>query len=86
MGGEAVPQRMRRHLLLDSGGFSGGVDGAIELGGRQRLDRVAAGKQLVPRQQRPETPPFPPPSAQHFEQLRRQHGVPIFPILAALDP
>jgi hypothetical protein len=30
MGGEAVPQRMRRHPLFDPGGFGGGVYGACE--------------------------------------------------------
>ena len=41
--GEAVPQRVWRHALLDPGGLGGGTDGAAELAGRQRLDRVAAG-------------------------------------------
>src|SRR6266404_7739786 len=49
--GEAVPQRMRRHSLPDPGGLGGGVDGAVELTGRKRLDRVAARKQPAPRQQ-----------------------------------
>ena len=57
MSGEAVPQRMRRHPLLDSGGFGGGVDSAVELTGRQRLDRVAAGKQPASRQQQPRRRP-----------------------------
>src|SRR3954447_1729879 len=86
MRGEAVPQRMRRYPLLDSGGFGGGVDSAIELSGRQRLDRIAAGKQPTSWQQDAAPPPFPPPGAQHFEQLWRQHGVSIFATLAALDP
>src|SRR6516164_5716471 len=49
--GEAVPQRVRRHALLDPGGLGGGADGAAELTGRQRFDRVAAGKQPASRQQ-----------------------------------
>src|SRR4029077_19342114 len=48
MRGEAVPQCVRRHALLDPCGLGGGMDGAIELTGRQRLDRVAAGKQPAP--------------------------------------
>src|SRR5215467_11830164 len=37
MGGEAMPQCMRRDPLLDPGGLGGGVDGAVELTGRERL-------------------------------------------------
>ena len=71
MSGEAVPQRMRRDPLLDPGGFGGSVDSAIELAGRQRLDRVAAGKQPAPRHQQTAPSPVPPPGAQQFKQLRR---------------
>jgi hypothetical protein len=77
MRGEAVPQRVWRHALLDSRGLGGGTNGAAELAGRQRLDWVAAGKQPASRQQQAAPPPFPPPSAQQFEQLRRQHRVTI---------
>ena len=86
VGGEAVPQRVRRHPLLDPGGLGGGVDGAVELAGRQRLDRVAAGKQPASRQQHAAPPALPPPGAQQFEQLRRQHGVAVLAALALLDP
>src|SRR6516162_10977015 len=51
MRGEAVPQRMWRHALFDPRGLGGGVDGTTELAGRQRFDRVAAGKQPSSRQQ-----------------------------------
>jgi len=68
--GETVPQRVRRHALLDPGGLGGGTDGAAELTGRQRLDRVAAGKQPASRQQQAAPPALPPPGAQQFEQLR----------------
>ena len=44
MRGEAVPQCVRRHPLLDPCGLGGGVDGAIELAGRQQFDRVATGE------------------------------------------
>src|SRR5258708_25158250 len=40
--GEAVPQRVWRHALLDPRGVGGGTDGAAELTGRQRLDPGAA--------------------------------------------
>ena len=45
MGGEAVPQRMRRNALVDAGGVGGGVAGAIELARCQRTDAVLPGKQ-----------------------------------------
>ena len=68
--GEAVPQRVWRHALLDPRGLGGGTDGAAQLAGRQRLDRVATGKQPASRQQQVAPPPLPPPGAQQFEQLR----------------
>ena len=46
MRGEAVPQRVRRHSFRDVGGLGGSVDGAIELAGRERFERIAAWKQL----------------------------------------
>ena len=85
VGGEAVPQRVRRHPLGDPGGLGGGVDDAAELAGRQRLDRVAAGKQPAARQQQAAPSPLAPPGAQQFEQLRRQHRVAVLASLAALD-
>jgi hypothetical protein len=74
-----------RNALLDPGGLGGGTDGAAELTGRQRLDRVAAGKHPASRQQQAAPPPLPPTGAQQFEQLRRQHCVSIPAPLAALD-
>src|SRR5215207_11311954 len=50
VGGKAVPQRVRRHALVDPRGLGGGADNAAELAGGQRLDRVAAGKQPASRQ------------------------------------
>ena len=49
MRGEAVPQGMWRDALFDPSGLGGGVDGTTELAGRQRFDRVAAGKQPASR-------------------------------------
>src|ERR1700740_2569039 len=40
MGGEAVPQRMRRHALGDARESLGGDDGAVELAGGDRMGRV----------------------------------------------
>jgi hypothetical protein len=47
MGGEAVPQGMRRHPFLNPSGLSGGVNGAVELTGRQRLDWIGSVRNLV---------------------------------------
>src|SRR5215813_7587628 len=75
--GKAVPQRVRRHALGDPRSLGGGADNAAELPGRQRLDRVAAWKQPASRQQQAAPPPLAPPGAQQFEQLRRQHRMPV---------
>jgi hypothetical protein len=77
MRGEAVPQRVRRHALLDAGSLGGGMGGAVELAGREWLDRIAARKQPAPRQQNAQAPAVPPSIAQQLEQLRRQHGVAV---------
>jgi hypothetical protein len=77
VGGEAVPQRVRRHSLVDPGGLGGGVNGAVELTGRERFDRIAARKQPAPRQQHAAAPALPPPGAQQLKQRRRQHGIAV---------
>ena len=41
----AAWRRVWRYALLDPRGLDSGTDGAAELAGWQRLDRVAAGKQ-----------------------------------------
>ena len=64
----------------------GSVDGAVELAGRERLERIATWKQPAPRQQHAQAPALPPPGAQQLEQLRREHGVTVFAPLALLDP
>src|SRR5271166_4606031 len=80
MRGEAVPQGMRRYALGDPRHVRGGGHGPVELTGRHRVDRVLAGKQPDLRSRRP------PPVAQQFEQLRREHNVAIPLPLALLDP
>ena len=79
-GREAVPQGVRRHALGDPRRLRCGVDGAHQLAGRHRVDRVLAGKQpgLRPRRVLP--------LAQQFDQLRRQHDIAISLPLALLDP
>src|SRR5262249_59257298 len=74
MRGEAVPQRVRRHPLLDPSRLGGGVDGATELAGRQRLDRGAAREKTTPPQRRAAPPPPPPPPPQQIAQPPRPHG------------
>ena len=80
MGGEAVPQGVRRHALGDSRQVLGGVHGAVELAGRHWIDRVLARKQPGLRPRRP------PPFAQQFEQLRGEHDIAIPLPFAPLDP
>jgi hypothetical protein len=46
------------------------MDSAVELACRERLERIAAGKQPAARQQRAQAPAFAPPATQHCEQLR----------------
>src|SRR5215813_704715 len=45
MGGEAVPQRVRRHVLLNASGLCGSMAGAIELTCGHRLHGITARKQ-----------------------------------------
>src|SRR6266436_1009386 len=57
VGSEAVPQRVRRHPLLDPGRLGSGVDGSVELAGRERLDRIATRKHAALRRRRWRVPP-----------------------------
>jgi hypothetical protein len=61
-------------------------DGAVELTGRERLDRVATRKQPAARQQHAAASALHPPITQQLKQLRRQHGIAIFASFALLDP
>ena len=45
VGRKAVAQRVRRHPLGDLGHVSGGMNGAIELTRRERIDPVGPGEQ-----------------------------------------
>src|SRR5262245_59136312 len=78
MGGEAVAERVWRHILLDPGRLCGGTAGAIELACGHRLGRIAAGKQPALR------PCRPPPGAQQFEQAGREHHIAILMAFALL--
>src|SRR3974390_2134076 len=80
VGGKAMPQRMRRHALGDARQILGGGDGAVELTGGDRIDRVLAWEEPDLRSRRM------PPVAQQFEQLRREHHGAIPLTLALLDP
>jgi hypothetical protein len=72
VGGEAVPQGVERYALVDLGPMGCGMTGAIELARRHRLHAVAPWKQPAPRSCRP------PPGAQQFEQVWRQHHIAVF--------
>src|SRR5258708_143709 len=79
VGGEGVPEGVARYALVDLGHLGRGMAGAIELACRHRLHTVAPWKQPALRSGRP------PPGAQQFEQMWRQHHVPVFAALALLD-
>jgi hypothetical protein len=57
-------------MVTDPGGFGSGMDSVVELAGRERLERIAAGKQPAARQQHAQAPAFSPPGTQQSEQLR----------------
>ena len=80
MGGKAVPQRMRRYMLLDPGSLRSRVAGTGKLACRDRLEGIAAREQPSPRAANQ------PPIAQQVEQPRRQHRVAVFAAFALLDP
>ena len=48
VGGEAVPERMQGHGLVDAGRLPGVMEGPAELAGGQRIDRVLAQEQPAP--------------------------------------
>ena len=48
MGGEAVPQRVRRHALGDLGRLRRRVAGAVELTRGDRVERIVAREQPAP--------------------------------------
>ena len=75
-----LAQRVRRDPLGDPGRLRRGVDGAHQLAGRHRVDRVLAREQPSLRPRRA------PPVAQQFEQLRREHHIAVPLPLALLDP
>ena len=64
--------------LVISAASRRGMDGAVELAGGDRLDRVAGpGTASRCGSITPAPPALPPPGAQQLEQLRREHGVAI---------
>ena len=75
-----MPQRVRRHRLVDPGRLRGRMAGAGELTRGDRLERIAAREQPAPRAASQ------PPIAQQVEQPRRQHRVAVLAALALLDP
>ena len=79
MRGKAVPQRVRRHRLVDPARRRGGMAGAGELTRGDRLVRITAREQPAPRAANQ------PPIAEQPEQSRRQHRVAVLAALALLD-
>src|SRR5882672_4646726 len=76
----AVPQRVQRDPLVDLGHLRRGVAGAVELPGRERLDRVAPRKQPALR------PGRLPPGAQQRKKMLGEHDIAVLAALALLDP
>ena len=74
VGGEAVPQGVHGHRLVDLGHAGGGVSGALE---RARRDRCSGSGPETARRASGATP-----VAQEREQLRREHGVAVLAALA----
>jgi len=72
-------KRMHGHRFADPGHVGSGMAGAVELARRHRLHRVAPWKQPTLRSRRP------PPGAQQFEQMWRQHHVAVFAAFTLLD-
>ena len=69
MGGEAVPQRVRRHGLVDPGATPRTPASVLQGGFADVFTRLPAGKQ-------PDAGARPPPvGAQNLKKPRRQHGI-----------
>src|SRR5665213_2997825 len=86
MGGEAMTQCMRRHSLLDAGGFRRLMNGAVELARRDGLEAVAARKQPAVREKDITALALAPPEPKQHQQLRRQHRVAVLAAFALFDP
>jgi hypothetical protein len=67
MGGERMPQRMRRDPAAEPRGRGRQVAGAVELAHRHRPERIVAWEQPASR------PALQPPRSQKIQKLRRQH-------------
>ena len=80
MGGEAVPQGVRRHALGDAGRGARRTAGGVQDGRLDRLVLVAA------REQEPFGMRETPIAAQDAEQLLGQHDVALLAAPAAFDP
>src|SRR5258705_3026906 len=71
----AVAQRMGRHPLLDAGRLRRLMDRAVELAGRDGLDRAPPRKQAAVGGHEAASLCFAPPQPQQLEQLPRQHSI-----------
>ena len=80
-----MAQRVHRHALVDLRRLGGGMDGAVELAGAQRVHGIEAGEEPAPGQDLALGMAHAPPRAQPLQQHRREHGVAILATLALLD-
>ena len=79
VGGEAVPQGVHGHRLVEPGGLDRLAAGALHRARRDRAGRVRPGEQLGGRSG------VAPIAAQDRQQLRREHDVAVAPALAVAD-
>ncbi len=80
VGGKAVPKRMHRHVLGETGCLARSVTRHCEHFWIDMTARITTGKQ-------PNTRAGPQPiGAQNLQQLFRQHGLALFAALPVLDP
>jgi len=85
MGGKGMAQAMWRDPLVDAGGGSGQVHGAVELARGHVVGGVQAREQPTAVPDLALSVAKPPPGAQPLQQHRAEHGVAILAALALLD-
>ncbi len=83
--GKAVAQCVHRRALVDLRGFGGRMDGAVQLPGIERIDRIEPGEEPSAVGHPALGTGYAPPDTQAFEQHRREHCIAVLAALALLD-